>query len=838
MQVDRKPSRWPYAVTLVYLLILCLTVPRYWNSADREERGVKRPVPVSEGLTTRPLFVEPSADPLGSDYSLFDRKRISLPLSLDDPYGIGPISSDRAPKHTPDPMVEELLASLDDLLAKLPKDDDRFLAELPGLVKEPMFGSAMADDLMAAALRHLRRQRAESTPLELALLLPHSAGNRKPSPSAGAKSSIRFSAPLRLIEPNDRVAMVPPGKRRPQQPVAKPATPPPAPPKPTFVCPWSTPVALLSQLGVLSNHPYSADWAQRTTAVLTSLSDNNRLPRGEAASLLDQLRVLSDEAAQLAEGTDRDMLRAELLRAHWGLERRLDCWTPMRQIAAHNRADRRVALRGPLSTKFNALGGQTVESVDLQSLSTDLEAYEESRAPHVAWQIRQQQEALKSSSDPDQVALSEAVENHYRNANIRIAVTGEFLNRFIPSDRTEMRLVHERIAGTPVRGQSMTHAATRLALEPDTGRLRFGWETDGTVSSKTRTEGGVAKLHSRATTHFVARKPILVETDGVHVEPADASADNQTRVVGVETFFDWIPFLGSYIRSRALEKYYVKRPQAQAEVEFKVARRAKYRLDQETGGLVERVETRIRDRVIDPLKPYGVVLIPIELQTTNERLVARLRLAAEDQLGSHTPRPTAPSDSLVSVQVHESALTNAAVALELDGKRLTAPELQEHLREKFPRLRERQPVAEAREDTIFTFADRNAVQFHVADGQVQLSLAVVRFVQDRESIRNFIVHAFYKPEINGMQVELVRDGVLGIEGRLRAGERARLHNVFNQVFPEDRRLPFLRIDTEADSRFAGLAITQLVLEDGWLGLAIGPASKDRVAERSRSLRSW
>jgi hypothetical protein len=31
-------------------------------------------------------------------------------------------------------------------------------------------------------------------------------------------------------------------------------------------------------------------------------------------------------------------------------------------------------------------------------------------------------------------------------------------------------------------------------------------------------------------------------------------------------------------------------------------------------------------------------------------------------------------------------------------------------------------------------------------------------------------------------------------------------------------------------------ITQLVLEDGWLGLSIGPAQTGRIAERQRSLR--
>jgi hypothetical protein len=63
-----------------------------------------------------------------------------------------------------------------------------------------------------------------------------------------------------------------------------------------------------------------------------------------------------------------------------------------------------------------------------------------------------------------------------------------------------------------------------------------------------------------------------------------------------------------------------------------------------------------------------------------------------------------------------------------------------------------------------------------------------------------------------------------------------LHNVFNTVLAEDRRLPLVELENPHDPRLAGLMITQMVLEDGWLGMAVGPASGTRTAERSRSIR--
>jgi hypothetical protein len=152
-----------------------------------------------------------------------------------------------------------------------------------------------------------------------------------------------------------------------------------------------------------------------------------------------------------------------------------------------------------------------------------------------------------------------------------------------------------------------------------------------------------------------------------------------------------------------------------------------------------------------------------------------------------------------------------------------------------PRLALEQPP-QAPDDTVFQFAPADAVQFRIHDGRLELTMAIANFSQQGQSIRNFLVHAFYVPVVSGMTAELVRDGVLGIEGRIAAADRARLHNVFKVVLAEDRRLPVFRPDDPADPRLAGLMITQLVLEDGWLGVSIGPQTSGRVAQRQRSLR--
>ena len=128
------------------------------------------------------------------------------------------------------------------------------------------------------------------------------------------------------------------------------------------------------------------------------------------------------------------------------------------------------------------------------------------------------------------------------------------------------------------------------------------------------------------------------------------------------------------------------------------------------------------------------------------------------------------------------------------------------------------------------------MRFRLADEKLELILSLREVKHQGDSVRNFRVHAFYVPQIDGLQAEFVRDGALGIEGRVGAGQRAEMHGIFNKVLSEDRKLPIIRLNDPHDERLSGLMITQMVLEDGWLGLAVGPAHAERTAERSRTLR--
>jgi hypothetical protein len=453
----------------------------------------------------------------------------------------------------------------------------------------------------------------------------------------------------------------------------------------------------------------------------------------------------------------------------------------------------------------------------------------------MAEEIARQRRKLVWSPRLAQREMAESIDGHYRNANMRVALTEEFLNQMFPQrEGTDLARVRDRIVGTPVRGRSWTDTAIKVRLVPDEHHVRFFVEAEGSAVSNTVAFGEGARLWSVGNTYFHARKLVAVTTDGLTQWPAEATAKNYSRLIRIRTDYDGVPMAGSWAQSEAKTQYLQKRARARREVEWKVATRAKSRLERRTKSYLEDLEPRVRKR-IDSLNASGVHVEPITLKTSDKRIITRLRIAGDEQLAAHTPRNRAPSDSLASLQLHQSVLVNATRSLNLDGQRLTAVELRDLFAEKFSKM-DVESSDDVPRDTVFHFEYEDPLGFRIANGQLELTIALVGLVHEDRLVRRFKVHVFYQPRIKGTDVFLVRDGALGIEGRLGAVDRARLHAVFNKILPAEREVPVLDFDRWGLPDPEGMMITQAVLEDGWLGLALGPAHPGRAVQLERSLR--
>ena len=490
----------------------------------------------------------------------------------------------------------------------------------------------------------------------------------------------------------------------------------------------------------------------------------------------------------------------------------------------------------PLAKLHKELQPWAVGPVNLELLDALMERYEKGRETRYAVAIAKLTRRLQWSRDTRLQELAEHLDEHYRGANMRIAVTDDLMNRMIPKQKDIVSPVRERIAGSKVRGHSRTTSEARVRLLPGVDSWRFSLEAFGKVYSETHSETWPARVQNAARMQFEARKMIVVSDEGLRVSPARAKAEGRNHLKGVESELDPVPFIGYLLRDLARQKHHKSRGIALNQVKSKVARQARQRMDKATNPKLVNLEHKFREHVLVPLSKLALLAEPVDMFTTSERAVMKVRLANNEQLAAHTQRPFAPSDSLASMQMHETALNNAIARLGLDGQKMSVPELYQYFAEKFGR-EDATPPADLPARASIQFADRDAIRVNCDGDRFELILTVKQLGHGRDKIKNFEAHAFFRPVVNGLEVKLVRDGTLQFNGRrLKTGPRVVLHSVLGKLLRKDQEITLIRSTLQSDPRLAGIMVTQLEVDNGWIALALGPAHPQRTAWRSSEQR--
>ena len=128
-------------------------------------------------------------------------------------------------------------------------------------------------------------------------------------------------------------------------------------------------------------------------------------------------------------------------------------------------------------------------------------------------------------------------------------------------------------------------------------------------------------------------------------------------------------------------------------------------------------------------------------------------------------------------------------------------------------------------DVRLEFAAENAVHVQCADGRIEITLSFAQLSTESQSWRNFAAHVYFRPEVDGLSVRLVRDGVIQLAGpRLNAKGQVVVRGIFNRMFPKDRTFDLVDAKWSSDARLADLRISQFLVQDGWIGVAVGPGT--------------
>jgi hypothetical protein len=471
---------------------------------------------------------------------------------------------------------------------------------------------------------------------------------------------------------------------------------------------------------------------------------------------------------------------------------------------------------------------------DLVGLLRAIERYEHEDHSASAQALAREYDLLRWSSHHKLSELAQTVNAYYRNANVRVALSSELVNRMLPQMNAQVEAVEDTILGAWVSGQSQTNTKVRLALIPDEHRWNIGLEALGEVASDTASSKGPATFYQNGWSMFRARKRLTVDRRGIRLFNAEAEANTNNDLNDFETDFDGIPLVGSLVRAIARRQYDTSQPAAKVEVEGKIIVRATSQLDREVAQKLEQAKQDFQVKMIKPLRDLNLEPTAVDLGTTADRLIARYRIAARDDLSAHTPRPQAPGDSMLSVQIHESALNNVLEALNLPGRRVELTDLYQEMTTRFSQTRPVEIPEDLPENVFVTFSEEDPVRVDCEDGRVRLTIRLRELVQTgtRNRWTNFTVQAYYEPSADQLDANLRRVGIIELIGDNRplpVGQRVALSGIFNRVLSKSRKLEIINKQISESPQLRDQQVTQFVIHDGWIGVALGPQAPGREA---------
>ena len=479
------------------------------------------------------------------------------------------------------------------------------------------------------------------------------------------------------------------------------------------------------------------------------------------------------------------------------------------------------------------------QTTDLRDFLNDLEALEENATGLTQYYLNNHFLNLYWSIDPNANHLADMINSHYRNANVRFSLSERLVNRLVPEIPRSNEPVSDRILGARVLGQSTIHSQLKVDFVPDSEQWRLRLNTIGWVASRTRAYRDGFTFFNLGDASYNATSDILINPTGSNSTPVQVDVSNSQQLVGMQSKYDRIPIVNVLARKVAQQKHQESTPASNASVENKIRRTTRERVESGVQQSLSGFTAQLNTNLVQPLNAMELEPTPIELSTTDERLIMRYRLAGFDQLSAFTARPMALKNSVASMQLHESCVNNLIANSFLAGESFMVEDFVAHMNRVF-RTDQIQLGEDVPRDVEFQFAKSDPIRIDFDDQHLAVTIRLKSLRIGTASWRNLSVTSRYDLSVRGFDFVMTqREPRIELEGyRLRMRDELAVRALFLKLLGERYDFSFSSLPLAQKTDLRGLWVSQLILQDGWFGISVNDATQEQPAANLRSARGF
>ena len=478
---------------------------------------------------------------------------------------------------------------------------------------------------------------------------------------------------------------------------------------------------------------------------------------------------------------------------------------------------------------LEVLMASAVGPLEMQQFLKRLEKLESRDLGANRYRLNDYYQSALWSRDPQIRQLANELQKHYRNGNFRVSIHEELLNRMVPPFPETQQPYRDEILGAQVQGQTRISNSLHVGLIPDPNQISMRLESHGKVRSRTTATRSGVVIENEGDSRFRIIKRLALGQHGVFAYRPETTAQVRQRVVGLRTNLDNIPPLGWMVRRIARNKIEQQAPITNRYTKNQLEQEAETRFETEVQTRLNELETLLTERLLHPLVALDLEPDPVQISTTENQIVMRYRLGGRDQMAASTARPREIPDSLMSMQIHQSAINNVIARFGFGGKKFTTEELIEYVNQMFQT--EFVSAGQQHKPANFEFLKVDPIRIDFDGGKVGISINLKSFqVGKGKTWKRLAVRATYDAQIeNGFTVRLIQteDG-LNLSGRrLNPADQIAIRVICDVFFPEEFAVKLMPEHLGSQLNVNTLQATQFVLSNGWIAISVDDSGRNR-----------
>ena len=495
-----------------------------------------------------------------------------------------------------------------------------------------------------------------------------------------------------------------------------------------------------------------------------------------------------------------------------------------------NEAQKEVFRHAAPKQWYQLLRSLAADQSDPYELLSLYEEYERFSGGDTGRQLARAAQRMATSPLEASRQMGKAVRTIYDNPNLKVYISQAFINRFLPIRDPEFDVVQEQILGNPVAGSRRTDTQVRIQLVPDPKRLLMNLVVTGRIVASTKSDVFPAKIFNESFASYAGVKQLEWGNRGMTWSDSQIDVNNTNLLSDVRTNIDFVPILGGLTREMVKGGYQSRQEELRQETRDKITNEVRRRIDTESTERFTLMNKRLADNFYARLEELGLNFTLQEASTTDEWLLASLRLSESVSLGSQTAEPPTLRGAFADMKIHESALNVFLSRLELGGRSWTPQEIAAHLAAKLhrdpPQLPENNHLW-----VEFQLSESNPVSVRFEEKRIQIRLRFDYIDLGNQSWDDIEAAVTYVVETGEDGVpSLVREGIIGITGPMNIRAQIPLRGFFSKIFASETRIPLRPKLFDRDERFAGLSTGLCRISNGWFALSVTEESS--AAEES------